>query len=307
MPKIPLITIVGPTASGKTTLSVEIAKRLNGEIISADSMQIYKYMDIGTAKATKSEMQGVPHYMINELEPSENFSVAQFSERVHEYIHDIYSRGKIPVMVGGTGLYVQAITDDVIFEKEDCDSAFRSELDYFAQLYGNSFLIDILRIFDPVSAQRLHPNNRRRVIRAIEFYKNTGTPISEHQEYTKTVQSRYNPIMFAVNWDRDVLYERINKRVDIMIETGLINEVQNLLAKGYLRTSTAMSAIGYKEIVNYLRGFCTLNEAVELIKRNSRRYAKRQLTWFRRDERIHWLKYTDTMTDTAVEIIKQSL
>lgn len=307
MPKIPLITVVGPTASGKTTLSVEIAKRLNGEIISADSMQIYKYMDIGTAKATKAEMQGVPHYMISELEPSENFSVAQFSERVHGYIHDIHSRGKIPVMVGGTGLYVQAITDDVVFEKEDCNSAFRSELDYFAQLYGNDFLIDILRIFDPVSAQRLHPNNRRRVIRAIEFYKNTGTPISEHQKYTKTVESRYNPIMFAVNWDRAVLYERINKRVDLMIETGLVDEVRNLLDKGYLRTSTAMSAIGYKEIVNYLRGFCGLDEAVELIKRNSRRYAKRQLTWFRRDERIHWLEYTDTMTDTAVEIIKQNL
>lgn len=307
MSKIPLIIIVGPTASGKTSLSIEIAKKLNTEIVSADSMQLYKYMDIGTAKPTKEEMQGIPHHIMDEIDPSVNFSVAQYAELAHKYISEIYKKGKIPVMVGGTGLYVQAVADDLSFEEEDEDLSIRNSLNELAEKHGAEYLIEMLREFDPVSAERLHPNNLRRVVRAIEFYKKTGVPISEHQENTKKTDSRYNPIMFAINWDRQVLYDRIDKRVDIMINDGLIDEVKKLLDMGYLRSCTAMKGIGYKEVIHYLRGFGTLDETINIIKRNSRRYAKRQLTWFRRDKRIHWLDYNDNIAKNAMEIIERSV
>lgn len=307
MDKIPLIAVVGPTASGKTALSVEIAKNFGGEIVSADSMQLYKYMDIGTAKVTKEEMQGIRHYLIDEIEPSVNFSAAQFCELAHKYIAQIHSEGKTAVIVGGTGLYVQSLADDVEFKEEDIDYEARAELERLADEKGNEYLIEILREFDSVSAERLHPNNRRRVIRAIEFYRTMGFPISEHQENTKQVKSRYQTLMLGIDMDRSVLYNRINRRVDIMVENGLFDEVKRLMDMGYTRDTTAMQGIGYKEVINYFRGFSVKDEAIELIKRNSRRYAKRQLTWFRRDKRVQWLKYDDNLTENALKTVKEFL
>lgn len=307
MDKIPLIAVVGPTASGKTALSVEIAKMLGGEIVSADSMQLYKYMDIGTAKVTKEEMRGIKHYLIDEVDPSVNFSTAQFCSLAHKYIEEIHKKGKTAVVVGGTGLYVQSLVDDVEFIKEEIDYEARAELERLADEKGNEYLIEILREFDSVSAERLHPNNRRRVIRAIEFYRAMGFPISEHQENTQQAQSRYRPLMLGIDMDRAVLYERINRRVDIMIENGLFDEVKKLMSMGYTRDTTAMQGIGYKEVMNYFRGFSTKAESVELLKRNSRRYAKRQLTWFRRDKRVQWLKYDDNLTKNAFKAVEEFL
>ncbi len=299
MVKIPLIAVVGPTASGKTDLAVELAKRFDGEIVSADSMQLYKYMDIGTAKPDKSEMRGIRHYMIDEFEPSVKFSVAQYADLAHGYIAKIHDTGKIPIIVGGTGLYVQSVIDDVEFKEEEIDLDYRAELERLADENGGEYLINMLGEFDAVSAQRLHPNNVRRIIRAIEFYKATGIPISQHQQDTKIAPSRYSPLLLGIDWDRDILYDRINRRVDVMVERGLFDEVKRLLDMGCTRADTAMQGIGYKEIINYMRGFCSYDEAVYFIKRNSRRYAKRQLTWFKRDKRVRWLAGGADIADRA--------
>lgn len=301
--KIPVVVVAGPTASGKTRLAIDIANSFDGEIVSADSMQIYKYMDIGTAKPTDDERRECVHHLIDFVEPDEDFSVAQYTELAHKVIYDIYSRGKLPVMCGGTGLYINSVIDDITFGEMESDEHLRAELKEIAERDGNEKLIEILSEFDPISAARLHPNNVRRVIRAIEFYKLTGTPISEHQEMTKQTESRYDPIMFCINYERGVLYERINKRVDIMISEGLIDEVSYLMKMGYTADLNSMKAIGYKEIAEYINGKCTLEEAIESVKQGSRRYAKRQLTWFRRDKRIIMLD-PDSAAEEAKEIIK---
>lgn len=305
MSKIPLIVVAGPTASGKTSLSIELAKRLNSEIVSADSMQIYKYMNIGSAKPDADEMQGIKHYMLDEVDPSVKFSVAQYAEMAHEYIKQIHDKGKVPVMVGGTGLYIQSVVDDVEFKEEETDTTIRDELTKIGEEKGGEYLVEMLREVDPVSAERLHPNNMRRVIRAIEFYRTMGFPISEHQENTKQAESRYKAVQLAINWDREILYDRINKRVDIMVETGLFDEVKMLMDKGYTRDTTAMQGIGYKEVMDYFDGLYSKEETIELVKRNSRRYAKRQLTWFRRDKRIHWLDWGADIVERAMEIVKK--
>ena len=259
---------------------------LEGRITSG---QIYKYMDIGSAKPTAEEMSQAVHHLIGFLEPDDEFSVADYTELAHKTIADITSRGKIAVMAGGTGLYINSVVNDVTFGEIDTDYELREKLQKTAEEKGSEYLLDMLAEFDKESAERLHPNNVRRIIRAIEFYKTTGKPISKHQEETKRVESRYNPLMICIDWDRDVLYDRINRRVDIMIKSGLLEEVKCLMDMGYTQELNSMKGIGYKEVMDYYDGKMSLEDAVELIKQSSRRYAKRQLTWFRRDDRIHYV------------------
>lgn len=306
MNRIPLTVIAGPTASGKTALGVEIAKALGGEIVSADSMQVYKYMDIGTAKPTPEERGGIPHYLIDAAEPDEEFSVARFTEAAHGYIEDIFARGKLPIMVGGTGLYIDSVVNDVTFGEAKPDLAVREELRKTAEEKGGEYLFDMLKEVDPKTAESVHPNNIKRVIRAIEFYKKNGIPISEHQEKTRLVESRYNAVMLMPDWERGELYDRINRRVDIMIELGLEQEVRSLCDRGLLTSSTAKAAIGYREMLAYINGEYSLERAAELIKQNSRRYAKRQLTWFGRNPNIHRLNpYKDPLKE-ALGIIAET-
>lgn len=303
--KIPVIVVAGPTASGKTDLAIDIANDVGGEIVSADSMQIYKYMDIGTAKPTKEERKKCPHYLIDFVDPRVEFSVADYVGVAHARIADIVSRGKIPVMCGGTGLYINSVVDDVEFGEYENDMKLREELREIAEKDGGEKLIEMLREFDPVSAERLHPNNLKRVIRAIEFFRISGVPISEHQEETKKKESRYEPIMFLIDRPREELYERINRRVDVMMEMGLVDEVKSLLNKGYTRDLNSMQGIGYKEIIAYLEGEIPLEEAIDCVKQNSRHYAKRQLTWFRRDERIIKLNHEKAFNE-ALDIINKN-
>lgn len=304
--KIPILVVAGATASGKTSLAIELAKRLDGEIISADSMQIYKYMDIGSAKPTACERALVKHHLIDFLEPSADWSVADYTEAAHSAIADVVSRGKMPVLTGGTGLYINSVINDVTFGEMDTNYEIRDELQKIADNDGGGRLIEILREFDPVSAQRLHKNNVRRVIRAIEFYRVTGVPISEHQEMTKQTKTRYNPVMFTIEWDREILYERINTRVDVMIADGLVDEVRGLLEMGCTKEMNSMKGIGYKEVIDYLNGERGFDETVDLIKQNSRRYAKRQMTWFRRDERIHRLDAGKNIVEEAMKILRDT-
>ena len=305
MKKLPLIIVAGPTASGKTRLAIEIAKVFDGEIVSADSMQIYKYMDIGTAKPTAGERAEAVHHLIDFIEPDRSYSVAEYVEDAHKCIAEIISRGKTPVMCGGTGLYIDSVANDVTFGETEADYALRDELRGLAEKHGAEYLIKMLAEFDPVSAERLHPNNIKRVIRAIEFYRLTGIPISEHQEETKKKESRYNSLMFCLDWERETLYERINKRVDIMIADGLPDEVARLRDMGYTRDMQSMQGIGYKEMLEYLDGEITLESSIEAVKQGSRRYAKRQMTWFRRNHSVHWLA-PETAVASAAEIINSS-
>ena len=299
----PLIVIAGPTASGKTGLSIAVAKALGGEIVSADSMQIYKYMNIGTAKPTEAEKDGVPHHMMDFLEPDVNFSVADYCEMAHEVIAEIHSRGKMPILVGGTGLYIDSLVNNVDFGDDDEDHQIRKELEEMAEKDGVEAVHDILKEIDPETAKKYHPNNLRRVIRAIEFYRVTGKRISDHAKEEK--EQRYSTVYFCIDWDREVLYDRINRRVDIMVEDGLVEEVKTLLEKGYDKNSTAMQGIGYKEFYGYLQGEKTLEGTIEEIKQGSRRYAKRQLTWFRRNKEICWLNPQGDIVSDALEIIKK--
>jgi tRNA dimethylallyltransferase len=304
MKKIPLIVVGGPTASGKTALAIELAKALDGEIVSADSMQIYKYMDIGTAKPTADELKECPHHLIGFREPDCDFSVADYTELAHKTIADITARGKVAIMSGGTGLYINSVVNDVDFGEYENNYELRKSLDELAKKDGAGVLLDMLAEFDPVSAKRLHPNNVKRIIRAIEFYKVSGVPISEHQERTKLKESRYNATMFLINHNREVLYDRINRRVDIMISDGLVDEVRSIMNMGYSRDLNSMQGIGYKEMIAYLEGEISLADAIDMIKQNSRRYAKRQLTWFRRDDRINMLSPDDAVNE-AWEILKK--
>ena len=289
-----VIVICGPTASGKTALSVELAKEFDAEIISADSMQIYKGMDIATAKPSIEERQGIPHHIMDFLDPAESFSVADYVKLAHEKIKDIVSRNKTPMIVGGTGLYISSLINNIRFEESECDYAYREQLRLLAQEKGNGYLLDMLREIDPVTAATLHENNQARVIRALEVYKTTGKTMSQTQEESRTEPSPYEPCMIALDYDREQLYDRINKRVDMMLDMGLIEEAKNFFSKGDL--PTAAQAIGYKELLPYLKGEKELSECVEHLKQETRKYAKRQLTWFRKDDRIHWIKADDTVS-----------
>lgn len=307
MRKIPLIAVVGATASGKTSLAINIAKEFNGEVVSADSMQIYKYMDIGTAKPTKAEMDGVVHHLIDIVTPDINFSVAEYVKLAHETILDITQRGKLPILTGGTGLYINSVVNDVTFEESETNPELRAELLAFYEENGAEALHNILKECDPVSADKIHENNIKRVIRAIEVFKTTGEKLSEHNEKSKEIISRYNPVMLEILWDRTELYERINKRVDIMCEQGLLEETKKLYEMGYKKDLTSMQGIGYKEMFKFFDGEYSYEEAVDKIKQASRNYAKRQNTWFKRDERIIRLNPKQDVTNQAISLIRRNL
>lgn len=284
-----LVVVTGPTAVGKSNLAIELAKRLNGEIISADSMQIYKYMNIGTAKITKEETQGIPHYMLDILYPDEEFSVSSYQEMASKYIKDINGEGKIPIIAGGTGLYINSIVYKLNFASVPPDTSIREKYEVLAEEYGNEYIHDILLRLDRESGERIPVNNRRRIIRALEIVESTGKHISESNKNFREENNDYNLTMICLNMDREKLYERINRRVDIMVERGLLDEVKSLLDMGYHKDLVSMKGIGYKEIIGYLEGDYSLEYAIDKIKQGSRNYAKRQLTWFRRDNRIKWL------------------
>lgn len=298
--KKPLVILTGPTAVGKTELSIQLAKNINGEIISADSMQVYKEMDIGTAKILPEEMQGVPHYLVDEFLPDEEFNVVKFKECANRYIEEIYAKGKIPILVGGTGFYIQAVLKDVSFEENEEDSTYRKELEKLAEEKGALYLHQKLSEVDEESSKAIHPNNIRRVIRALEFYHQTGMKISEHNAREKERQSPYTYAYFVLTNDRKVLYQRIDKRVDKMIEDGLVEEVRRLKEKGYSRNLVSMQGLGYKEIYAYLDGELSLPEAVNILKRDTRHFAKRQLTWFRREQDVTWVDKSELASEKAL-------
>lgn len=283
--KKPLIFIAGPTASGKTQISVSLAKKINGEIISADSMQIYKKMDIGTAKVTTEEMQGVKHYMIDELDPRTSCDVAYFKEKVKQIIQNIHEKGKTPIIVGGTGFYINAILYDTQFEETKVDETYRTKLSQMFTTYGKEYLYTQLQQIDPESAKTIHPNNIKRVMRALEYYHQTGTLFSSHNQQEK--QKRQNKIspydfcFFVLTMDRKTLYERIHQRIDQMVGNGLVEEVKYFFDNGYEKNLPSMQAIGYKEFFPYFEGKCSLQECMDELNKNTRHYAKRQLTWFR--------------------------
>jgi tRNA dimethylallyltransferase len=287
--KKPLIILTGPTAVGKTKLSIQLAKRINGEIISADSMQVYKYMNIGTAKIRLEEMEGIKHYLIDEFEPKEEFNIVKFQEYTYKYLNEIYAKGKIPIIVGGTGFYIQSVLYGIDFEENQADTSYREELEILAKEKGATYLHEMLAKVDEKSAQDIHSNNIKRVIRALEYFKQTGNKISEHNEVQRQKESPYNFAYFVLNDDRKILYERIEKRVDDMIREGLLEEVRELLDRGCTKTMVSMQGIGYKEIIDYLEGVCTLEEAIYILKRDTRHFAKRQLTWFHREKEVIWL------------------
>ena len=287
--KKPLVILTGPTAVGKTKASIGLAKAIGGEIISADSMQVYKQMDIGSAKIKPSEMDGIPHYLINILEPDEEFHVVLFQQMAKQAIQKIYEKGKIPILVGGTGFYIQAVLYDIDFSENEKDTSYREELEKLAQIKGAEYLHDRLREVDEKSAQDIHANNVKRVIRALEYFHQTGEKISEHNEEQRKKVSPYNFSYFVLNDERAHLYEKINLRVDQMINEGLVREVQSLKEKGYTRDMVSMQGLGYKEMLDYLDNKCSLEEAVEIIKRDTRHFAKRQITWFKRESNVTWI------------------
>lgn len=301
MKKQPMIILTGPTAVGKTALSIALAKRVNGAVISADSMQIYKHMDIGSAKIMPEEMQGIPHYMVDELEPSDEFHVVRFAELAKQYLEQIYQAGQIPIIVGGTGFYIQALLYDIDFTEQECDEAYRSSLEDLAKEKGAEHLHAMLREVDPESAETIHANNIKRVIRALEFYHLSGEKISAHNKKERQKTSPYNFAYFVLTDNRSRLYANIDKRVDTMLERGLIAEVAQLKEMGYHREMVSMQGLGYKEILDYLDGKYTLEEAIYIIKRETRHFAKRQLTWFRREREVLWLdKETFTYDENAI-------
>lgn len=293
MSKKPLIVLTGPTAVGKTELSIQLAKKIGGEIISADSMQVYRYMDIGSAKIHCNEMQGIQHYLIDVLEPFEDFNVTIFQKMCKNALDEIYNKNKIPIITGGTGFYIQSILYDINFSSEDTNNDIRKGLEKKAVTEaGRKELFSYLEKVDPTSAERIHPNNIKRVIRAIEFYEDTGIRISEHNDCEKQKDSFYNSCYFVLTDDRSKLYQRIDQRVDVMIQKGLVNEVEKLKNMGLNRNLVSMQGLGYKEILDYLDGKISLEEAIYIIKRDTRHFAKRQLTWFRREKNVIWIDKT---------------
>ena len=299
MSKAPLIIVAGPTAVGKTALSLELAERLGGEIISADSMQVYRHMDIGTAKIDRQAMRGIPHHLIDILEPSEDFSVAIFQKMAKECINAMARRGKIPIVTGGTGFYIQALLYDIDFSAA-AGPDVRAELEALARENGSAHLHRMLAAKDPVAAAAIHENNRKRIIRALEYYQQTGTPISRHNEAERQRSSPYDFRYFVLHDERRRNYAEIERRVDRMIESGLVDEVKTLRGMGLGRDMVSMQGLGYKEILAYLDGEMALDEAINLIKRNTRRFAKRQLTWFRREREVIWLYKPDFAADGAI-------
>ncbi|MBQ8305594.1 MAG: tRNA (adenosine(37)-N6)-dimethylallyltransferase MiaA [Blautia sp.] len=291
--KEPLIVLTGPTAVGKTSLSIALAKAVGGEIISADSMQVYKHMDIGSAKIRPEEMQGVPHHLIDILEPEEEFHIVLFKQLAEQAMEKIRTAGHIPILVGGTGFYIQAVTRDIDFTEAEIDHAYREELEELAREKGEGFLHDMLSQVDPESAKELHPNNVKRVIRALEFYRQNGIPISRHNEEQKQKGSPYALAYFVLNSPRELLYRQIDQRVDAMMEQGLLAEVQALKDRGLTRDMVSMQGLGYKELLDHLDGAFDLAEAVRIIKRDTRHFAKRQLTWFRRENEVIWVNKED--------------
>ena len=289
MEKKPMIVLTGPTAVGKTKLSIALAGAVDGEIISADSMQVYRHMDIGSAKISQEEMRGVPHHLIDILEPWEEFNVVVFKQKCQECLKGIYERGHIPILTGGTGFYIQAVLRDIDFTENEENKLFRASLEELAAKEGAEVLHAKLKEVDPVSAEAIHANNIKRVIRALEYYELTGTPISAHNEQEKQKESAYNSCYFVLNDDRERLYGRIEQRVDEMLEKGLIDEVKKLQEMGCHKKMVSMQGLGYKEILSYLEGEISLEEAVYLLKRDTRHFAKRQLTWFRREQDVSWI------------------
>lgn len=295
MRKQPLLVICGPTASGKTALSIKLAQLYNGEIISADSMQIYKGMDIATAKPTEKEMENIPHHLISFLENDVSFSVADYVNLARKEITQVSKKGNLPIVVGGTGLYINSLIDNIKFDDTCSNTKIRNELFSLAEQKGNKFLLDMLMEFDPQTALALHENNLNRIVRAIEVYRVTGKTISQQKQESRREESPYNPCIIGLTFkEREKLYERINLRVDKMIELGLIDEAKQVFENSSL--STANQAIGYKELIPYFKGEKTLESCIDNLKQQTRRYAKRQLTWFRRDERIEWI-YLDEITN----------
>ena len=289
MDRKPLIILAGPTAVGKTSLSIRLAKETGGEIISADSMQVYRHMDIGSAKITKEEMEGVPHYLVDMLEPEEEFNVVRFQQMAEEAAERIWEKGKIPLVVGGTGFYIQALLYDIDFTENDGDESYRRRLEQKASdEEGASELYEMLTTVDPKAAREIHPRNLKRIIRALEFHHQTGKKISEHNETQRQKSSPYNYAYFVLTDERSRLYERIDRRVDLMMEQGLLDEVRYLKERGVRKDSTAMQGLGYKELYAYLEGEYPLDEAVRIIKRDTRHFAKRQLTWFKRERDVIW-------------------
>ena len=289
--KIPLIVVAGPTASGKTSLGVELAKRLDGEVVSADSMQIYQGMDVASAMPTEDEMQGIPHHMIKFLPQGERYSVAAYCERANQCIADIVSRGKQPILVGGTGLYINSLVDNISFTEEETDLELRSKLNKRLEEEGAEALLHELASVDPESAARLHINDSKRIVRALELYYQTGVTITEQTKLSRQSGSPYNPLIIGLNArDREFLYERINRRVGIMAQNGLVEEAKLCIGS---EKGTAAQAIGHKELMPYFSGEMSLDEALDNLRMQTRRYAKRQLTWLRRDERVNWLYIDD--------------
>ena len=302
-----LLIIAGPTAVGKTNLSIKLAKELNGEIVSTDSMQIYKYMDIGSAKITKEEMEGIPHHMIDVVDPETPFSVVEYRNMALKCIEDIISRNKLPILVGGTGLYINALTCNMNFTEAESDEEYRKELELLAEEHGNEYIHNMLKDIDPISYKEIHYNNRKRVIRALEVYKLTNKPFSSFNSGNEFYNGQYDVKYYVLNMNREKLYERINLRVDIMIENGLIDECIKLKDMGYNSLMQSMQGIGYKEVLYYLDNKITYNKAIEMIKQGSRNYAKRQLTWFRRDPRAIFMNKDELSEDEIFMRIVQDL
>ena len=287
--QLPMIILTGPTAVGKTETSIALAKAVNGEIISADSMQVYRHMDIGSAKIKKGEMQGVAHHLIDVLDPWEPFNVVIFQQMCKECLSGIYSRNRIPIVTGGTGFYIQALLNDIDFTENEDNTPIREELELLASKYGPEYLHSMLEEVDPKSAADIHANNQKKVIRALEYYRLTGQRISEHNMMERKKGRAYNSCYFVLNDERDKLYQRIEKRIDGMLQEGLVDEVRTLKKKGCTRELISMQGLGYKEILAYLDGEISLDEALYILKRDTRHFAKRQLTWFRRESDVIWI------------------
>lgn len=297
----PLIILTGPTAVGKTSLSIKLAKAIGGEIISADSMQVYRHMDIGSAKITREEMEDIPHYLIDVLDPSEEFNVVRFQSMAKAAMTEIYEHNHIPIITGGTGFYIQAILYDIDFNKssesgqrqEKEGGRLRQELEELGQEKGREYLHSLLAEIDPASAMEIHANNQKRVIRAIEYFHQTGEQISVHNQKERQKESPYQFLYYVLTTDRGILYERIERRVDLMLSQGLVEEVRQLVDTGCTHGMVSMQGLGYKEILDYLEGSCTLEGAVYILKRDTRHFAKRQLTWFKRERDVRWLNLPD--------------
>ncbi len=299
--KQPLLVICGPTACGKTDVSIKIAKKLNAEIISADSMQVYKYMNIGTAKPSTQEMQGIKHYLIDELNPDDEFSIVKFQQMAKAAASEIYEKGKIPILVGGTGFYINAFVNNNEFTETETNTDFRNELWQLAEIHGNDYIHNKLREVDSESAEKIHANNIKRVIRALEYYHQTNEKISEHNIREKEKTSYYNTTFVVLNMEREKLYNRIELRIENMIKAGLIEEVKWLLNAGYSKDLVSMKGLGYKEIVTFLKGECSLDDAISVLKRDTRHFAKRQITWFKNQCQGLWINVDEMNNNSIIE------